>query len=115
MASERRPTYRTREGIFLAFGPSDSPRPLALIRPSWWKPNRPSMPPVLRAQILERDKHTCQTCGAGEELQIDHIYPWSMGGDFYDPANLQVVCARCNRRKAASLPDEFAEQEWGID
>lgn len=53
---------------------------------------------ALRRQILERDAHRCQSCGARERLEIDHIHPRSKGGS-NDPSNLQVLCATCNRRK----------------
>lgn len=73
------------------------------IRPSWWTPSRPSLPPGLRAEILERDNYTCQYCGATDILEVDHIYPLSKGGLFDDPENLQVLCRPCNRRKSAKV------------
>lgn len=41
----------------------------------------------LRWQVLQRDRFTCCSCGAspalklGVELQVDHIIPWSKGGE----------------------------------
>ena len=54
----------------------------------------------LRQQILERDRFTCQECGATDALQIDHIHPRIKGGTNH-PTNLQVLCQPCNARKGA--------------
>jgi 5-methylcytosine-specific restriction endonuclease McrA len=77
----------------------------AAVRPSWWRPSRPKMPAGLRAAVLDRDGHTCRRCGATDDLEIDHIYPWSLGGSFDDPANLQTLCGTCNRRKGTRVED----------
>ena len=65
----------------------------------------------LRRQILERNGHTCQVCGAGAgedsgcelgrkcRLQIDHIVPISQGGKDEED-NLQAVCVYYNKDKA---------------
>ena len=34
-----------------------------------------------------------------EEMQADHITPWSKGGKTV-PENCQMLCADCNRRKS---------------
>src|SRR5438874_294961 len=44
---------------------------------------REEITPALRYQVLLRDKSTCQKCGRKApkvELEIDHIFPWSLGG-----------------------------------
>lgn len=58
----------------------------------------------LKKQIFERDNATCQQCGTNEEkepgvkLVIDHIIPYSKGGEtIYE--NLQVLCRKCNIEK----------------
>jgi 5-methylcytosine-specific restriction endonuclease McrA len=63
---------------------------------------RGTLPKQLRELILERDGNACKQCGATERLQIDHIYPWSLGG-LDEPDNLQVLCATCNQQKAAKV------------
>jgi hypothetical protein len=51
--------------------------------------------------VLQRDRFTRCACGnspalsAGVELQVDHIDPWSHGGDT-ELANLQTLCSTCN-------------------
>ena len=58
----------------------------------------------MRFRILSRDGFTCQSCGAspitkrGIELHVDHIMPWSKGGETTDD-NLESKCKRCNLGK----------------
>ena len=50
----------------------------------------------------ERQKGICPKCGKHcemEEMQADHITPWSKGGKT-TPDNCQILCAPCNRRKS---------------
>ena len=50
----------------------------------------------------ERQNGICPKCQkhfAIEEMQADHITPWSKGGHTV-PENLQMLCADCNRRKS---------------
>ncbi len=58
----------------------------------------------MRFRILSRDGFTCQSCGAspikerGVELHVDHILPWSKGGETVEE-NLQSKCKQCNLGK----------------
>lgn len=58
----------------------------------------------MRFRILSRDGFTCQTCGSspikerGVELHVDHVTPWSKGGET-EEKNLQTKCSRCNLGK----------------
>lgn len=60
----------------------------------------------LRFQVLQRDRFACRSCGAspatqaGIELQVDHVTPWSKGGETVFE-NLQTLCNRCNLGKGA--------------
>ena len=50
----------------------------------------------------ERQKGICPKCGKHcemEEMQADHITPWSKGGKT-TPENCQMLCAPCNRKKS---------------
>lgn len=57
-----------------------------------------------RFRILVRDGFRCRACGAspleqrGIELHVDHIVPWSKGGETTDD-NLETKCKRCNLGK----------------
>ena len=59
---------------------------------------RAAIPDAIRTAVLDRDGHTCRRCGATEDLALDHIHPWSLGGPD-TPDNLQVLCRPCNSRK----------------
>lgn len=55
-----------------------------------------------RFAVLERDKSTCQYCGArapSVELQIDHIIPKRLGGTD-ELSNLTTSCVDCNQGKS---------------
>lgn len=54
-----------------------------------------------RRLILERDGWACVWCGSTDELQIDHVVPFSRGGAC-SVDNVAVLCGPCNRRKGAS-------------
>ena len=59
----------------------------------------------LRYQVLKRDNFKCCACGASPakdptiELHIDHIIPWSKGGET-TIENLQTLCSKCNIGKS---------------
>ena len=58
----------------------------------------------LRFRILLRDGFRCQSCGRspvqspGVELHVDHVVPWSKGGET-TLENLQTKCSKCNLGK----------------
>jgi 5-methylcytosine-specific restriction endonuclease McrA len=57
-----------------------------------------------RFRILVRDDFRCKACGAspliqpGVELHVDHILPWSKGGETTDD-NIESKCKQCNLGK----------------
>jgi len=59
----------------------------------------------LRFAVLQRDNFTCCSCGRspaatlGLRLQVDHIKPWSKGGET-ELENLQTLCEDCNQGKS---------------
>lgn len=58
-----------------------------------------------RHNVLRRDNFTCQYCGAGKNLTLDHLMPRSRGGET-NWLNLVTACMRCNTRKGNRTPDE---------
>lgn len=63
---------------------------------------RRKIPPWLRDFVFDRDGRYCAECGSTEDLTLDHIYPWSRGGQ--DVAeNLRVLCRSCNSSKGAQV------------
>ena len=61
----------------------------------------------LRFKVMQRDNFRCCACGvspakdASVELHIDHIIPWSKGGET-EICNLQTLCSKCNWDKGNS-------------
>ena len=58
-----------------------------------------------RKNILKRDGHQCQYCGAtGISLTIDHIVPKKQfGKDTWE--NLVTACITCNNKKGSRTPE----------
>ncbi|MBI1868575.1 MAG: HNH endonuclease [Methylocystis sp.] len=62
----------------------------------------------LRFRVMKRDNFSCRACGAspalkpGLTLHIDHIKPWSHGGETAEE-NLQTLCEACNLGKSNVL------------
>jgi hypothetical protein len=58
--------------------------------------------PSQKRSAYERQKGVCPKCGKKfdiEEMEGDHIVPWSKGGKTI-PDNLQMLCKRCNGLKS---------------
>jgi 5-methylcytosine-specific restriction endonuclease McrA len=58
------------------------------------------IPQEVKIAVSARDGGVCRQCGSTEKLQFDHIIPASKGGA-NTVANIQLLCGRCNRAKAA--------------
>lgn len=62
----------------------------------------------LRFIVMKRDNFKCRLCGASPakdpsvELHVDHIVPWSRGGESTID-NLQTLCKRCNLGKSDTI------------
>ena len=60
------------------------------------------IPQCVVSEVYHRDGAKCVICGATENLQLDHIIPFSKGGS--DTAeNLQVLCQKCNLKKSNKI------------
>lgn len=49
--------------------------------------------------VYTRDGGVCQCCGSSQNLEYDHIIPYSCGGSS-DASNVQLLCLKCNRSKS---------------
>lgn len=63
---------------------------------------RPPIPKAVRAAVVARDSARCRDCGSDTGLQVDHVYPYSMGGAGF-VGNLQLLCGPCNMSKGATV------------
>ena len=56
----------------------------------------------IKRKVYEKQKHKCKKCGKEcliEEMEADHITPWSQGGHTTID-NCQMLCKKCNREKS---------------
>lgn len=66
------------------------------------KPKRPPIPREIVDAVYRRDGGRCVYCGSTENLQIDHIIPFSKGGAT-TLENLQLLCRKCNIEKSNKI------------
>lgn len=77
---------------------------LARIARAGGREQRAPIPKETRDEVYARDGYACVKCGATDDLTLDHIHPWSLGGpDTAD--NLRVLCRSCNSRKSNRIED----------
>ena len=56
----------------------------------------------VKDRVWNRDGGKCVQCGSNENLEFDHIIPFSKGGaNTY--RNIQLLCQPCNRSKSDSI------------
>lgn len=66
---------------------------------------RDPIPQQLRYAIGYRDKFRCKWCGFRHNLELDHVIPWSNGGEDID-TNLRLLCHGCNTSRSNFHSDE---------
>lgn len=63
---------------------------------------REAIPSHIKEAVWIRDKECCVTCGSKENLEFDHIIPFSKGGSD-STNNIQLLCLKCNRSKSNKI------------
>lgn len=56
----------------------------------------------VKLAVWQRDGGRCVACGKNENLEFDHLIPFSKGGA-NTVRNIQLLCETCNRSKGASF------------
>ena len=63
---------------------------------------RPPIPKDVVDTVWNRDGGKCVYCGSNENLHLNHIIPFSKGGDT-SVENLQLLCQKCNLEKSNKI------------
>ena len=73
-----------------------------------------SIPPGIRAAVLDRDGHKCSHCGSTYNLDIDHIIPVAKDGTS-NIENLCTLCSFCNNSKGmGDRPQRISREEYDV-
>jgi hypothetical protein len=64
--------------------------------------SREPIPEDVRFEVWRRDEGKCVECGSKNNLEFDHIIPFSLGGS-NTARNLQLLCEECNRKKSNKI------------
>ncbi|NQV17994.1 MAG: tetratricopeptide repeat protein [Armatimonadetes bacterium] len=63
---------------------------------------REKLPSYIRREVWRRDGGKCVNCGSRENLEYDHIIPFSKGGS-NTVRNIELLCEKCNREKTNKI------------
>ncbi len=63
---------------------------------------RHPIPDDVKEAVWQRDQGKCVQCSSNENLEFDHIIPFSKGGSS-TARNIQLLCERCNRTKQDNI------------
>lgn len=61
------------------------------------------IPKNVQTEVWRRDQGRCVECDSKENIEYDHIIPWSKGGG-NTTRNIQLLCQKCNRIKSGKEP-----------
>jgi HNH endonuclease len=65
-------------------------------------PTRQQIPDDVKLAVWARDGQACVVCQSKQELQFDHIIPFSLGGSS-TAENIQLLCRFCNLKKTDKI------------
>ena len=68
-----------------------------------------NIPQVVKLRVFKRDGQVCQLCRRNiceEEINYDHIIPWSKGG-CSDESNIRILCEECNKKRSNDFENEY--------
>lgn len=69
----------------------------------------------IKSKVLERDNYVCQICGSRDNLQIDHIQPWSEYIELrFSLDNCRTLCQKCHYKITFGKPIPTTIKMWGV-
>ncbi len=95
-ASDGRKVYKFKLELLDDPEAAESPEPQDL------EHNR-VIPSDVKREVFKRDDGKCVQCGSADNLHFDHVLPFSKGGSSLLAENVQLLCARHNLQKSASI------------
>ena len=72
------------------------------VEPTAEKRRSRSISEQVKNAVWRRDEGKCVQCGSNENLEFDHIIPFSKGGA-NTKRNIQLLCESCNRAKSDNI------------
>ena len=90
-------TAKLRELVSVGLDQPEQP-----VKPTTPQRRRPNLTNALMSKVWIRDNGACVECGSQEDLEFDHIVPFSKGGSSTEE-NLRILCRRCNRSRGARI------------
>jgi hypothetical protein len=72
------------------------------------------IPVNIKKIVYARDGGRCQCCGKFDNLEFDHIMPYSCGGGS-EVSNIQLLCFNCNRSKSNGCYCKIHNKKVGIN
>jgi len=72
------------------------------------------IPESTKKVVYARDGGRCQCCGSTQNIEYDHIMPYSCGGS-NDVSNIQLLCQQCNQSKSNSCYCKIHNNKVGIN
>lgn len=69
----------------------------------------------VKDRVWNRDGGKCVLCGSNENIEFDHIVPFSKGGS-NTYRNIQILCQDCNRRKSDNITinDNYFDDDYDL-
>jgi len=64
---------------------------------------REFIPQDVMDKVWNRDGGKCAKCGSQENLEFDHIIPFSKGGSSLTKENIRILCAKHNLEKSDKI------------
>ena len=60
---------------------------------------------ALRSKVFRERGEQCEVCFSIGEVQLHHRVPVSLGGEIWNPDNLEIVCRSCHLEKHRKIEE----------